>query len=64
MGFRKARGTRDAIMLLKSIVNRGLKENGRIYTCFVDLKGAFDKVIREKLWEIMQEKGIERKIIK
>lgn len=62
MGFRRGRGTRDAITLLKNIIDDGLSKEKNIYACFVDLKTAFDKVDRRKLWEIMEGKGISAEI--
>lgn len=36
----------------------------KLYALFVDLKVAFDNVDRRKLWEILEEKGINQKIIR
>lgn len=49
-GFRKGRGTMDAVYVLNYIVNREIaKKKGRLFAFFVDLKAAFDKVDRDKL---------------
>ena len=34
------------------------KQGGTTYCCFVDFKKAFDTVLRDKLWNIMEELGI------
>ena len=30
-----------------------------VYTCFVDLKRAYDRVLREKLWGALREYGVD-----
>ena len=64
MGFRRKRGTRDAIMLLKKMIEEGTRDKQKVYSCFLDLKGAFDKVNRKKLWKIMENVGISKELIK
>ena len=72
MGFRKGKGTKDAIFQLRMISERVLQMNtqkeipegktenkGRkIYLCFVDYQKAFDRVKRDKLAEIMEMVGV------
>jgi len=38
------------------------KEKGEIYLFFADMKGAFDKLRREKLWELMEKNEISSKL--
>lgn len=59
-GFRKGRGTIDNIFILNHLIQRGQKENKKIFAVFIDLKAAFD---REKLWKVMEEKGINGKLV-
>lgn len=61
-GFRKGRGVLDNVFLLSHMVQREKKD--KVYALFVDLRAAFDKVVREKLWEVLEEKGINEKIIR
>ncbi|XP_039302912.1 uncharacterized protein LOC120357160 [Solenopsis invicta] len=43
-GFRKGRGTMDAVFTINYIVNRELcKKGGKIFAFFADMKAAFDK---------------------
>lgn len=64
-GFRRGRGTMDNIFVLNHIVQReGNKEERKVYAMFMDFKAEFDNVNRKKLWEILEEKKINRKIIK
>lgn len=65
-GFRRGKSTTENIFVLNHIIQRE-KENDRgeekIFAIFVDLKAAFDNIDREKLWYIMEEKGIDCKLI-
>ncbi|XP_063911876.1 uncharacterized protein LOC135128721 [Zophobas morio] len=40
-----------------------LKEGGRVYALFVDLRVAFDTVDRECLWECMERRRLSEKLI-
>ena len=57
-GFRKGRGTRDQIAIIRWIIEkaRGFEKN--IYFCFIDYAKAFDCVDHHKLWKILKEMGI------
>src|SRR6184192_1162138 len=79
MGFRKGKGTRDAIFQLRMISERITQMNKekeiqgklttkkkKIYLCFVDYQKAFDRVRHDKLSEVMEKCGIpdlERRLI-
>src|SRR3989442_10325062 len=73
MGFRKGRGTRDAIFQLRMIseritqMNREKEIKGKkkmkmkrkkIYLCFVDYQKVFDRVRHDTLIEVMEKAGI------
>ena len=72
MGFRKGKGTRDAIFQLRMISERvtqmntekearegGTKKKAKkLYLCFVDYQKAFDRVKHDKLVEVMEKAGI------
>ena len=34
-----------------------------MYMCFMDLEKAYDRVDRNKLWEVLRENEIEEKVI-
>ena len=66
MGFRKGKGTRDAIFQLRMISERVTEIGKKIYVCFVDYQKAFDRVKHDKLLEITERAGIpelERRLI-
>src|SRR5438034_7886829 len=58
MGFRKGKGTRDAIFQLRMIDERTFKVGRKLYLCFVDYQKAFDRVKHDKLRDVMVKAGI------
>jgi hypothetical protein len=51
--------TADSIFVLKSLINKYIHKNKKkIYTCFVDLKKAFDSVWREALLYKLCKMGV------
>ncbi|KAL1446687.1 hypothetical protein WDU94_006588 [Cyamophila willieti] len=60
-GFRKGRGTRDAILSLRMLLEKRLKKNLNTYIAFIDLEKAFDQVEWTTLFEILKEIGIRYK---
>ena len=57
-GFRKGRGTRDHIANIWWIMEKAREFQKIIYFCFIDYAIAFDCVLHNKLWNILQEMGI------
>ena len=57
-GFRKGRGTRDQIVNIHWIMEKGQEFQKNIYFCFIDYAKAFDCVGHNKLWKILKEMGI------
>ena len=57
-GFRKGRGTRDQIANIRWIIRKAREFQKNIYFCFIDYAKAFDCVVHNKLWKILQEMGI------
>ena len=57
-GFRKGRGTRDQIVNICWITEKGREFQKNIYFCFIDYVKAFDCVDHNKLWKILKEMRI------
>ena len=57
-GFRKGRGTRDQIVNIRWVLEKGREFQKNIYFCFIDYAKVFDCVDHNKLWKILQEMGI------
>ena len=65
-GFRRGKGTRDAIGMMRIIAERTLKIDEELCTCFIDWQKAFDRVNWTKLMQILKISGInwrERRLI-
>jgi hypothetical protein len=65
-GFRRGKGTRDAIEMLRIISERTLEIDEEQNFCFIDWQKAFDRVNWTKLMQILKETGIdwrERRLI-
>ena len=60
-GFVAKKGTRDAIALLKMVIQRGLNANREIFACFIDYEKAFDRANHMKLIEILRKYNIDDK---
>ena len=60
-GFRKGKGTRNAIFVLRMILERSLEMQKDIYLCYVDFSKAFDRVKHEDMMEMLDEIGIDGK---
>ena len=68
VGFRKGRGTRDQIASMRWIIKKARESQKNIYFCFTDYAKAFLAlaflafviycVDHNKLWKILQERGI------
>ncbi|OXU17846.1 hypothetical protein TSAR_010310 [Trichomalopsis sarcophagae] len=63
MGFRKGRGTIDAIYVVSKAVEQELRnKGGKVHACFADMKAASDKINREEIWIMMKRLGVRMKI--
>ncbi|KAI5644176.1 reverse transcriptase (RNA-dependent DNA polymerase) domain-containing protein [Phthorimaea operculella] len=60
-GFRKNRGTREAIIALRLIIERRLELNKNTYIGFIDLEKAFDNVDWTRLFKILKDKNVDWK---
>ena len=65
-GFRRGKGTRDAIGMMRIIAERTLEMDEELCVCFIDWQKAFDRVKWIKLMQILKRIGIylrERRLI-
>jgi hypothetical protein len=58
-GFRRGKGTRDAIGMLRTISERTLDVDEELCACFIDWQKAFDRVNWTKLMQILRGTGID-----
>ena len=57
-GFLKDRGPRDQIGNIHRTIEKAREFQKTIYFCFIDYAKAFDYVDHNKLWKLLNEKGI------
>ena len=63
MGFRRRRGTVDAIAVVKNGYRyRNHKRKREAVPVFADMKGAFDTLKREEIWKRFQEEGVDEQL--
>ena len=62
-GFRKGRSCMDCIFATSQLIEKHREFNIPTYIAFIDFKKAFDSVDRDKLWNIMANKGIPTHLI-
>lgn len=60
-GFRKGKGTRDAIGCLRMIGERMVEVNKELFLCFIDWEKAFDRVDWDILMKILRNIGLDWK---
>ena len=58
-GFRRGKGTRDAIGMLRIISERTLEIDEELCICFIDWQKAFDRVNWTKFMQILKGIGID-----
>ena len=58
-GFRKGKGTENAIFVLRAIIKRAIEKQKDLYMCFVNFEKAFDMVRHEVLVERLRGLGID-----
>jgi hypothetical protein len=58
-GFRKNRGTREAILALRIIIQKRIRKNKQTFIAFVDIEKAFDNVNWKLMFNIMTRVGIK-----
>jgi hypothetical protein len=61
-GFRRGKGTRDAIGMLRIISKRNFVIHEELCVCFIDWQKAFDRVNLTKLMQILKGFGIKWRV--
>jgi hypothetical protein len=62
-GFRPGRGTTDQIAALRLFLDKSWEYDINQYICFLDLEKAFDRVPRQKIWEVLYSSGVDPKLL-
>ena len=61
-GFRKTYSTTAHLFTLLALIQKQLQCHKKRYVAFIDLRKAFDSVIRRKLWAILRKNGLKGKM--
>ena len=61
-GFRKNRGTVDAIFIVRQIMEKANKHQILLHVNVVDFKAAFDNIWRGALWKMLRSIWVDPKI--
>ncbi|KAL1447116.1 hypothetical protein WDU94_005460 [Cyamophila willieti] len=62
-GFRRGRSTVDLIFSIKQLMEKYYEYGKELWMAFLDIKKAFDAVIREKVWQSLRNIGIHEEIV-
>ena len=62
-GFRKDYRTSDHIFVLQTIIQKYINKGNKLYSCFVDLKKAFDSVERQGLIQKLCKIGLGKRTV-
>ena len=57
-GVRPELSTLHSVFALQQFVDMAKADGQQLYTCFLDLKGAYDRVQRPLLWQALQRLGV------
>ena len=61
--FRPGRSTMDQIFALQQIFEKSWEYAKEVNACFVDLKKAYDRIPRDKLWAVLLQYGIDGQLL-
>ena len=62
-GFRQNRRTVDNLFVISNIMNIAKRLNEKLFLGFIDLRKAYDRVNRRKLWEKLRDIGVHEDVI-
>lgn len=57
-GFREGLGTREALFCVRLLAQKICEFKKNLFICFIDFEKAFDQVLHGKLFEYLEQKGI------
>ena len=63
-GFRRGRGTTDAIFTLRIALEKRWEFNQPVHLAFIDLEKAYDRVPRDVLWQVLPCYGIKGTLLR
>ena len=61
--FRRGRRTDDNLFMLERMIEMAKVRKECLYVAFIDMEKAYDRVNREKLFELMRGYGVQEKLV-
>ena len=62
-GFRKGHGCADMIFVASQLVEKAREHGESLYVLFVDLRKAYDSVLRQALWKVLEKYGVPEEML-
>ncbi|KAI5754231.1 hypothetical protein M8J77_006965 [Diaphorina citri] len=62
-GFRPGRSTNDLIFTIRQLMEKHYEYDKPLWIAFLDIKKAFDAIVRVKVWEALKNIGVKQDII-
>ena len=63
-GFRQGRGCGDQIFTIRQLSEKVLEKNKQMVIACIDLERAYDKVSRDRLWQVLESYGIQEGLLR
>ena len=63
IGFRKGFRTADHVLTIKTLMDKYLSENNKLYFCYVDFSKAYDSIWREALFKKLLSYGVSTNFV-
>jgi len=60
-GFRKCKGTRNAVFVMRMLAERSIEMQKNLYIVFIDYEKAFDRVKHHEIMKDLEQIGIDQK---
>ena len=60
-GYKSGKGTRNAVLCLRMIMEKAIEKQKDLYICFIDYVKAFDRVKHQELIKVLEQIGIDKK---
>ena len=57
-GFRSRRGCVDIVFVIRQLIEKTIEHDSSLYILFVDLKKAYDSILRDCLWRVLEKLGV------
>ena len=63
-GFRKGRSCTDQLFTIRQLSEKMIEKNKKMVLACVDLEKVYDRVGREKLWNVLKEYGVKGRLLR